>query len=184
MGQSAPAVIVIDLQIGMMDGVRFPPLHDHEQILARTAAVIGWARDRGCPVAYARHDGAAGEALERGAPGWPIHPLIAPNPDEPVFSKTVGDAFAPGALEGWLRDRAVDTVVLMGAQTDQCVKDTFGGALARGFAVKVVADAHSTWDWGGETAAQIVARYNVQFAAAGAEVVEAAALTRQDPKDA
>jgi nicotinamidase-related amidase len=63
------AVIVIDLQTGMMDGVRFPPLHDHERILANTNRMTSWARASGAPVVYVRHDGEPGDALERGAAG-------------------------------------------------------------------------------------------------------------------
>jgi hypothetical protein len=38
----------------------------------------------------------------------------------------------------------------------------------------VVADAHSTWGSGGETAEQIIARHNAAFVEAGAEVIVAA----------
>nr|QQZ49756.1 hypothetical protein JKL49_23550 [Phenylobacterium glaciei] len=45
----------------------------------------------------------------------------------------------------------------------------------------VVADAHGTWDYGGETAPQIIARHNAAFAQAGARVVTTADLTGADP---
>jgi len=170
------AVIVIDLQTAMLDGVRFPPLFDHERILANTNRLTRWARASGAPVAYVRHDGQPGEAIARGAPGWPIHPAIAPQPDEPIFEKTVGDAFAETTLADWLRERDVDEVILLGAQTDECVHATCRGALERGFAVTIVADAHSTVDWNGETADQIIARHNRLFAELGARVQTTAGL--------
>jgi hypothetical protein len=40
----------------------------------------------------------------------------------------------------------------------------------------VIADAHSTWDWNGETAAQIIARCNSAFAEAGARLVRTSEL--------
>ena len=49
--------------------------------------------------------------------------------------------------------------------------------MARGLKVTVVGDAHSTWDWNGETAAQIIARHNAAFETAGARVVTTGALT-------
>ena len=171
-----PAVIVIDLQIAMMDGVAFGPIHDHERILANTNRLTAWARARGAPVVYVRHDGAAGEALQRGAPGWPIHSAIAPRDGEPIFEKTVGDAFAETTLAEWLRERDIAEVILLGAQTDECVTATCRGALARGFAVTVVADTHSTVDWNGETAPQIIGRHNKLFAELGARVETAARL--------
>ncbi len=171
-----PALIVIDLQIGMMDGVAFPPLHDHERILANTNRLTAWARARGAPVVYVRHDGEPGDVLERGAAGWPIHPAIAPKDGEPIFEKTVGDAFAETKLADWLRERDIDEVILLGAATNQCINDTCRGALDHGFKVTVVGDTHSTMDWNGETAAQIIERYNKLFAELGARVETVAGL--------
>ena len=168
---STPALIIIDLQTAMLDGVQFPPMFDHEALLARVAALLAAARAAGAPVAFVRHDGGEGEALARGAPGWPIHPAIAPQDGEPIFEKTVGDAFAETRLAGWFAEQAADEVVLIGAQTDQCINATFGGARRRGLPIAVVADAHSTWPGNGETAAQIIARHNAAFAAAGARMV-------------
>jgi nicotinamidase-related amidase len=70
-----------------------------------------------------------------------------------------------------LREIGADEVILLGAQTDQCVAATVQGALSSGYVVTVVADAHSTWDWGGETATQIIARHNQDFAAIGVRVL-------------
>jgi nicotinamidase-related amidase len=174
------AVIVIDLQTGMLDGVKFPPLHNHQALLARTAEVLDWARAGGVPVIFIRHNGEEGDALAPGAPGWPIHPAIAPLEGEAVVGKNVGDAFAESDLETRLRDQGVSEVILLGAQTDQCVNATFGGALSRRFDITVVGDTHSTWDWNGETADQIIARHNRSFAEAGARVIDAAELIAAD----
>jgi nicotinamidase-related amidase len=160
----------------MMDGVAFGPIHDHERIIANTNRLTAWARARGEPVAYVRHDGAAGEHIARGAPGWPIYPAVAPLEGEPIFEKTVGDAFAQTALADWLREQGADEVILVGAQTDECVNATCRGALAHGFAVTIAADAHSTVGWNGETAAQIIDRHNRLFAELGARVETVEAL--------
>jgi len=171
-----PAVVVIDLQLGMMDGVAIPPFHDHEGMIARTQAVLAWARAEGLPVIFIQHDGEADDALARGKPGWAIHPAIAPIEGEAVLNKTVGDAFAETDLAARLEALGTRQVILLGAQTDQCVNATFQGAAARGLEITVVGDTHSTWDWDGETAEQIIARYNGLFRATGASVVTAAEL--------
>jgi nicotinamidase-related amidase len=171
-----PALVVIDLQSAMLDGVQFPPLHDHEGLLARVGALLARARATGAPVAYVRHNG-KGDALTPGAPGWPIYPAIAPEPGEPIFDKTIGDAFPETRLADWLADVGADEVVLMGAQTDECVNATFQGAKARGLAIAVVADGHSTYpNQAGESAAEIITRHNAAFAEAGARVVDAAQI--------
>ena len=173
---SNPALVVIDLQTAMLDGVMFPPMFEHEALLTRVAGLLAAARRAGAPVAFVRHDGDPGEPLARGARGWPIHPAITPLEGEPIFEKTVGDAFAQTDLAGWLIARDAGEIVLMGAQTDFCVNATFGGAKARNLPIAIVADAHSTWPSNGETAAQIIARYNAAFAEGGARLTSADAL--------
>ena len=49
--------------------------------------------------------------------------------------------------------------------------------IERGLKVTVVGDAHGTWDWGGETAEEIIDRHNSEFEAAGARVVTTLGLT-------
>lgn len=169
-------VLVIDLQTGMFDGVFEPPIHDAEALTARTRAVTDWARKAGHPVAFVRHDGPDGDPLAPGRPGWPVWPALGQGDDEPTFGKSVGDAFSNPDLAAWIAGLGAEGVVLLGAQTDHCVAATLKGALAAGLKVTLVADAHSTWDQGDETAPQIIARHNAAFAEAGARVVTTAAL--------
>ena len=170
-------VIVIDLQTGMFDGVFEPPIHDADKLVENARATIAWARRSGRPVAFVRHDGAADDPLAPGKPGWAVWPALGQAEDEPTFSKSVGDAFSNPALADWVG--GAREVILLGAQTDACVAATVKGALERKLAVTVVADAHGTWDYKGETAAQIIARENHAFEAAGAQVVPVAALTSE-----
>lgn len=67
--------------------------------------------------------------------------------------------------------------MLIGAQSDYCVAATVKGAFARGLGVTVVSDAHSTLDSPSETAAQIIARHNADFASAGVTLVTTKSLT-------
>lgn len=170
-------VIVIDLQTGMFSGTLLPPIHDADRLVERARAVIGWARRSGLKVAFIRHDAAAGEPLAPGEPGWPVWPALGQAEDEPVFSKSEGDAFSQPILGDWVAGQGAREVILIGAQTDHCVAATVKGALARGLNVTVVGDVHSTWDFDGETADEIIARHNVLFAAAGARVANTEALT-------
>jgi nicotinamidase-related amidase len=169
-------IIVIDLQTGMFDGVAFPAMPDGEALVERVRAVIEWGRRTGRKVAFVRHDGAAGEALAPGAAGWPVWPALGQAPDEPTFSKSVGDAFSNPDLGLWVARQGAGEVVLLGAQTDQCVAATVAGAVAAGLKVTVVADGHGTWDWKGEAACQIIDRHNAAFTAAGARLVSAWSL--------
>lgn len=175
----APAapVIVIDLQTGMFDGVVDPPIHESDRLVVQARAVIDWARRTGRKVAFVRHDGGPTDWLAPGAGGWPVWPALGQAQAEPTFQKSVGDAFSQPALTDWVAGLGADEVILLGAQTDACVAATVTGALARGLKVTVVADAHSTWDHGGRTAAEIIAEHNALFATAGAQVASVEALT-------
>ncbi len=173
-----PAVIVIDLQTEMFAAVDLPPIHQAELLVARVRALIARARKAGCPVCFIRHDGPVGDSLAPGEPGWPIWPALGQTDDEPTFSKSVGDAFSQPALVAWLASKGIHEVVLLGAQTEHCVKASVAGGLNRGLAVTVLADAHSTWDSGDELAPAIIARHNDLFASLCARLIESAELLR------
>jgi nicotinamidase-related amidase len=173
----AAPIIVIDLQTGMFDGAVEPPIHDSAGLVDRVRAVMQWARRTRRPVAFVRHDGPQGDSLAPGAPGWPVWPALGQAEDEPTFAKSVGDAFSNAALAQWIADQGADEVVLLGAQTDHCMAATVAGAIKAGLKVTVVSDAHSTMDFAGETAEQIITRHNAAFATAGANLVTTRSLT-------
>lgn len=57
---------------------------------------------------------------------------------EPVFIKTVNDAFTNSELIGFLRSKGVGRAVLAGCQTFSCVMDTAQGAVKNGLQVKLL----------------------------------------------
>jgi nicotinamidase-related amidase len=181
MSASSPSatapLIVIDLQTGMFDGVHEPSIHDADGIAVRARALIDWARRSGRKIAFVRHDGSEGDPLAPGAPGWHVWPALGQAEDEPTFGKHVGDAFSNVAFDEWVAGQGAGEVVLIGAQTDHCVAATVMGAMAAGLGVTVVSDAHSTMDSVSETAPEIIARHNSEFAKAGVTVVTTDALT-------
>ena len=71
--------------------------------------------------------------------------------NEPLVHKTYGDSFEATDLEELLAERGVGRVVVTGAQTEECIRSTLHGALARGYDATLVSDAHTTEDmreWG------------------------------------
>jgi nicotinamidase-related amidase len=161
------ALILIDLQVAVFGGATLPPIHEAEQLLKNAGVLLVTARARGVPVVHVQHSGAAGEALERGAPGWPIHPSLAPLAGEPVVHKRAPSAFEVTELGAELEARGMRAIAVAGIQSDACVGATCRAALALGYRVALARDAHSTWDNREHSASELIAAQNKALESAG-----------------
>jgi nicotinamidase-related amidase len=158
------ALLVIDLQTGMFNGERIPPIHAGDALLEHTTRALADARQAGMPVFYIRHRGPAGHLLELGTANWQIHPAIAPLPGEPVIDKRRPDSFHETSLISALEAAGIGRLIVMGAQTEVCVDTTCRRASSLGFEVVLVSDGHSTWDNATLTADQIIRHTNETLA--------------------
>lgn|SRR5690625_2518921 len=153
------------------------------------------------PVLYTRHvhhvDGrdmgryrdlyppiAAGEALIDGSKGTEIYPDIAPAPDESVIAKHRYSAFYGTDLDIQLRGHGVDTVVVTGVTTEDCVHATARDAMFRDFWSIVIADASATYDhpdlgWGALKAEEVHHATLVVLAQSTADVINTDELVRR-----
>jgi hypothetical protein len=80
--------------------------------------------------------------------------------------KSYGDSFEDTDLEAVLSDLAVGRLVVVGAQTDACIRSTLHGALVRGYDTTLVSDAHTTEDltsWGAPPPGQVIAHTNLYW---------------------
>src|SRR5260370_34405149 len=102
------ALLIIDAQVGLM-GADDP---DCRAALERIAALAERARAASAPVIYMQHDGGPQHPLNPAAPGWPISPLVAPQPSEPVLRKTASDSFYETPLQRELDARSVRRLVV------------------------------------------------------------------------
>jgi nicotinamidase-related amidase len=146
------ALLVIDVQVGLIDGA-----HGAEPLLANIADLITRARRASVPVIYLQHNSATWPPLRRGAATWQIHPRVAPAADETVLDKTASDSFYETTLQAELERCGVHRVVVTGMQSEYCVDTTCRSALSRDFDVILASDAHTT---GGPSAAQVIAHHN------------------------
>lgn len=159
-----PAVLVIDAQnymVGPPAGSShlYPsacgePAH---RALEATARLTGAAREVSAPVVYTRNqyrrDGAdmGVYALKRGRPdteGWclegsegaQIHALVAPREQDLILDKTKPSAFHGTPLLSLLVACGVDTVLIAGGSTSNCVRATAVDASSHNLRTIVVAD--------------------------------------------
>ncbi len=145
------ALLVIDM---LEDFVRTDgrlPVPDAGKVLPRVREEVEDARVRGEPVVYLC-DAHAPDDAEFRRMGWPPHAVrgtsgarvvesLSPAPYDPVVEKTTYSGFHGSRLDHVLRERAVDTVRLVGCVTNICVLYTAADAAMRGYDVEVVGDA-------------------------------------------
>jgi nicotinamidase-related amidase len=138
---SKTALLVIDAQIGLLDGA-----YRAGEVLGAISTALDRARSSGAPVIFMRHNHASFAPLMKGAATWEIHPQAAPKPGEIVLDKTASDSFWETDLQAVLDKSGVERIVVAGLQTEFCVDATCRAALSRGFDVTLVADGHTTGD--------------------------------------
>jgi nicotinamidase-related amidase len=153
---SATAVLVIDLQVGVVEGC-----FDVAGVVARAGALVARARNEGVPVVWVQHEEAE---MPYGSTEWQLVPGLAPAPGEATVRKTCCDAFAGTSLRVVLDGLGAKRLVLAGAQSDYCIRATAHRAVAEGYSIVLVGDAHTTADtsFGGVAISgeQIVAHAN------------------------
>lgn len=96
--------------------------------------------------------------MMKGAPGWSIHPDVAPASGELAIEKTASDGFYRTILQSELDRRGVSRLIVCGLQTEFCVDTTCRAAFSRGFDVVLAADGHATTD--GVVPADVVVRHH------------------------
>jgi nicotinamidase-related amidase len=79
--------------------------------------------------------------LDEDAPDTAIDHRVAPEPGDNVVRKTRVGAFARTGLDEWLRDLAIDTLILAGISTSGVVLSTVCDAADRDYRIVVLADA-------------------------------------------
>ncbi len=141
-----PALVVVDVQQGFADtdhwGRRNNPACEQN-----IGALITHWRGHGGPVVYVRHDSVEpGSPLRPGLPGNAFCDVITGEPDL-LVSKSVHSAFhGTPDLHAWLREHAVDTVVVCGITTNHCCETTARIGSDLGHRVVFVLDATHTFD--------------------------------------
>lgn len=154
------ALVVIDVQQGLLYPPSGPSLDGAERLLDRIGALLTAARAQHLPVVFVRHDGGQGADLEAGTPGWELHAALGRRAGEPVVDKRHPDSFRDTELSDVLRRQGIERLILCGAQSDFCVDTTTRRAASEGYEVVLAADAHSTFDNGVIDAGTIVRHEN------------------------
>lgn len=154
-----------------------------ESAICCTQQLLAAFRERGRKVIFTRHgsllpDG--GDLIERrrrrekialvtskeesghlpavGSPGHEIIPRLQPQVGELVLNKNTSSAFNSTALELFLRNMGLQTLVFAGLVSDQCVLMTALDAADRGFHCIIAEDACTTVDPGSHESSLLLFR--------------------------
>jgi isochorismate hydrolase len=152
------ALLVVDVQNGVVEGA-----HERDTVVANIRSLVERARRERVPVVWVQH---SDEQLARGSDAWRIVPELTPSDAEPIVEKCYGDSFEDTSLETVLSGLGVGRLVVVGAQTDACIRSTLHSALVRGYDAILVSDAHTTEDqtaWGAPPPEQVIAHTNLYW---------------------
>lgn len=152
------ALLVIDVQNGVVAGA-----HERDTVVANVGSLVEKARKERVPVVWIQH---SDEGLQKGSVNWRIVPELSPDTAEVIVQKNYGDSFEDTNLEQVLSGLGVGHLVVVGAQTDACVRSTLHGAFARGYDATLVSDAHTTEDqsaYGAPPPAAVIAHTNLYW---------------------
>jgi nicotinamidase-related amidase len=169
------ALLVVDVQNGVVKEA-----HERDAVVANVASLVEHARRDHVPIVWVQH---SDEGLARDSDDWRIVPELAPGDAEPLVEKSYGDAFEDTSLETMLSHLGVGRLVIVGAETDACIRSTLHGAFVRGYDATLVSDAHTTNDqtaWGAPPPDKVIAHTNLYWSYNAAPGRTAATVETKD----
>jgi nicotinamidase-related amidase len=152
------ALLVVDVQNGVVGEAC-----QRDAVVANVGSLVDKARRERIPVVWVQH---FDEGMPKGTDEWRIVPELAPGDTEPLVEKSYGDSFEATTLETVLSGLGVGRLLVVGAETDACIRSTLHGAFARGYDATLVSDAHTTGDrteWGAPPPDQVIAHTNLYW---------------------
>ena len=169
------ALLVVDVQNGVVSDA-----HDRDAVIANVGKLVDKARAADVDVIWVQH---SGDNLPRDSEEWKYVPELTLGDNEPVVHKRYGDSFEDTDLEQVLAERGIGRLVVAGAQTDECIRSTLHGAIARGYDATLVADAHTTEDlseYGAPPPDKVIAHTNLYWSSHLAPGRQAGTVTTDD----
>ncbi len=128
------ALLIMDYQNRVVSSV----VSDPPGVTHRAAQVLQTARRAGIPIIYVKH---VRPGTDPTLPDSQIHPDVTPAPGDQIITKSKPGAFSTTGLDVGLREKGVDTLVLLGTFTSGCVLSTVRWAADINYKLVVVGDA-------------------------------------------
>ena len=151
------ALLVIDVQQGLCEGEK--AAFESERVISRINSVTEKMRAAGGMVIFIQHESMTGD-LVFASKSWQLASGLHIEPSDVRLRKTTPDAFNGTNLGDLLSARGIKELVICGMHTEFCVDTTTRRALALGYPVILVEDAHTTESKEHLAAAQIIRHHN------------------------
>ncbi len=137
------ALVIVDLQ-NAIDHPKWSGRNNPEAE-ANVARLLAAWRATGRPVVHVQHLSREPDSPYRpGQPGCDFKDEVRPQAGECVVQKSTNNAFIDTGLGPFLDDRGIDTLVVTGVVTNNCVEATVRMAGNLGYRTYLVADATAT----------------------------------------
>jgi nicotinamidase-related amidase len=157
-GRPNTALLVVDVQNGVV-----AEAFRREDVVTNIGRLVERARSEEIPVVWVQD---CGEDRAHGSDPWRVVPELSPAAGDPQIDKFYGDSFEDTTLEEVLAGLGIGRLVVVGAQTDACVRNTLHGAFVRGYDTTLVSDAHTTEDltaYGAPPPEQVITHTNLYW---------------------
>jgi nicotinamidase-related amidase len=151
------ALLIIDVQQGLCEGEG--RAFESDAVIARINLVAAKARRARVPVVFIQHESATGY-LEHGTREWQLADGVQTELGDWRVRKTTPDAFQGTDLDALLKAHGVTRLIVCGMHSEFCVDTTTRRALAQGYPVTLVADAHTSAGNAVLTPRQVIDHHN------------------------
>lgn len=137
-------LLVVDVQNGVVQDA-----WNRDEVVSKIATIVNAARNRSLPIVWVQHNEPE-MPIDSGY--WQLVPELKIALNEPLVHKQFRSAFEDTDLENRLAELQADHLIVIGAQTNNCIRSTVYSALEKGYDVTLIADAHTTSDedWNGQ----------------------------------
>ncbi len=150
------ALLVVDIQQALID---LEPTNK-DTYLAKVDKAIAHFRERGEEVIFVQHTEDDGELLTLNSKGWQLYAGLDVRKDDKIIRKYFNSTFRRTELESYLKEKAIDQLVVCGMQVEYCINATLTVGFEKEINLTVLSDAVTTYDRDNMTGQAIMDFYN------------------------
>ncbi|MCT4634056.1 MAG: cysteine hydrolase [Firmicutes bacterium] len=136
------ALVIVDVQNELIEGHPY----NEKNLIENIKKLLLTARKYDRAVIYVRHDGGVGTEFEKETHGWQIYEEIAPIDGEKIVEKEYNSAFHKTNLKEYMDSKNIDSIMLVGMQTEYCIDATCKSAFDLEYEIIMPEGSNTTFD--------------------------------------